>query len=183
MDVAVCILLQKPTNRISLCTMSYISLEILLTEQYNHELNHKISEEKEMSRGDHRFLERAEQSDIRQNWRFCLKLPFKCLFERHFLGWHFRTLVSKCSWETCANTYEFVSLTCFIFCFMQTTIWYSWVEANPEFMVIIFVFGFTFLLALFYFCLFFSTFSFLHSYWGHEKVVIAFSYQRVEYRI
>lgn len=59
-------------NRISLC-----KLEKMLTEQYNHEFNDKICQEKEMSREDHKFLEIAEQSALWQNGRYCLKLPFK----------------------------------------------------------------------------------------------------------
>lgn len=59
-------------NRISLC-----KLERMLTEQYNHEFNDKASEEKELSREDHRFLEIAEQSAMLQEGRYSLKLPFK----------------------------------------------------------------------------------------------------------
>ncbi len=59
-------------NKISVC-----NLELMLNNQYNHDFNEKISEEKEMSREDIRFMEIMESSATLQDKRYCLKLPFK----------------------------------------------------------------------------------------------------------
>ena len=49
----------------------------MLKNQYNHDLNEKTSEDKEMSREDFRFMEIMKSSAILQNKRYCLKLPLK----------------------------------------------------------------------------------------------------------
>ncbi len=69
--------LEAEVSSVIVNRISVSRLENMLKEQYNHDFNERITEEKGLSREDMRFMEIAERSATLRDGHYSLKLPFK----------------------------------------------------------------------------------------------------------